>query len=85
MKKYGDLVRLVCTVHDEGNLYVHKSKMVEIIIACANAMSLQMPDWPIPLTVGIEVGTSWGTMLKVEVKGDRVIFKQLDRELGIDE
>lgn len=53
-------VRWRSTVHDEVNWSVPRDTIREVLPILINVMTVRIPSWQVPLTCGLEVGTSWG-------------------------
>jgi len=53
-------VRWRSTVHDEVNWSVPRETIREVLPILINVMTVRIPSWQVPLTCGLEVGTSWG-------------------------
>lgn len=79
--KFAGRMQLVSTVHDEVNIYAHKDCAIEIALAAQEAMTLKMEDWPIPLSVDLEMGSSWGELLPMTTKDGRIYLGGTDKEL----
>jgi DNA polymerase-1 len=63
-----DKTRFQMAVHDEIDWLCRKDSP-EMIDKVLDIMRLKRKDWPVPMDVGLEVGTSWG---------DLVEFKKVD-------
>jgi len=79
IKMYKELVlqkepgfMMLSSIHDEINMAMHKDVIRELLPRVVNLMEIQMPSWPIKLTVGIEIGWTWGSLFS---------FKLTDGEL----
>jgi len=72
MKDYpaGD-IRFVSVVHDEMNITVKKSILVDMLDWLNEEMTMTFPGWPIPFEVEISLGYSWGEIFTF-VKADGV-------------
>lgn len=53
-------IRLLSTIHDEANFSMHPGILLSVIPEIIKCMSIKVPDWKVPMEVGIEIGTSWG-------------------------
>jgi DNA polymerase-1 len=60
--KYSQEVSFVSVVHDEVNFRIKKQRIVKWIKTIEDMMTYQPPNFEIPLTCGIDVGTSLGYM-----------------------
>lgn len=55
-----DAVKFVDMIHDEFNLYIHRSVLKEAIPEIMELATFTHPDWEIPMACDFELGTSWG-------------------------
>lgn len=70
--EYKDDCWFICTVHDEINFAVRRSRAKEIILKLVDLMTLKIPGWIVPFEVGLEIGTKWGDCIpfKIEKQAD---------------
>lgn len=59
-EKYKDKVQFHSTIHDEINTIVKKDITKEVVEVQRKCMELKLPNWPVPIVTGIEIGDSWG-------------------------
>ena len=61
--KYKDKTRFLSTIHDEINIsvnYEDRELFNEMVKKFYDIMYVKVPGWPVPFTVGIELGNRWG-------------------------
>lgn len=75
-----DFVRFQITVHDEIDFIVRNDVLNIIVPELIKNMQTQMPDWEIPLTVGLSFGPTFGT--QYEFKYDPKTFKVLGPDMS---
>jgi len=66
-KKYADVVKFRMTVHDEIDVQIRRDSLF-LIDLIEETLTFRRKDWPVPLTVGVELGTSWGDLVEFEKK-----------------
>jgi DNA polymerase-1 len=64
---YREFVRFLSTIHDEINYAVKKNKIYEIVPKLVECMQIKLPNWPIGMEVGLEIGNSWGWTFKFKM------------------
>lgn len=75
-----DLVRFQITVHDEIDFIVRNDVIDIIVPEIIRCMQTQMPDWEIPLTIGLSFGPTFGT--QYEWKYDPNTFKIIGPDMS---
>jgi len=61
--KYGeDRIQVLSSIHDEINLSISPECLEDAIRDTIEILHWTPPDWPIPMEVGMDIGTSWGEM-----------------------
>lgn len=64
---------MLSSIHDEINMAVRKDLGHELIPALVDTMEFQLPSWPIKLTVGIELGWTWGDCYKFKLDDGKLV------------
>lgn len=64
-KKYVDKCQFRLAVHDEIDFILRKDS-IELLDEIVEIMTVRRKDWPVAMEVGVEIGTSWGDMVKFE-------------------
>lgn len=82
---YRDDARFLITVHDEVNFSVRKNRLTEILPLLVQSMEIQPKGWPIKMEVGIEVGTSWGSMFGFSLVDNKLLPKWEEKREEIAE
>lgn len=75
-----DFVRFQITVHDEIDFIVRNDVLNIIVPEIIKNMQTQMPDWEIPLTVGLSFGPTFGT--QYEWKYDPKTFQVIGPDMS---
>lgn len=70
IKNAEDYVRFQITVHDEIDFIVRNDVIHIIIPEILKNMQCQMPDWEIPLTIGLSFGPTFGAQYEWEYSPD---------------
>lgn len=65
--------RFMNTVHDEANFGIKKDKTVEGIKVIQKDMEMQIKGWEVPINIGIEIGTSWGSTFPFHWEGEKLV------------
>lgn len=78
-KNIEDYVRFQITVHDEIDFIVRNDVLHIIVPEIIKNMQCQMPDWEIPLTIGLSFGPTFGQ--QYEWNYDPKTFKILEPKL----
>ncbi len=73
------------TVHDEINWSVPREEMEEVLPILIKCMTVNIPGWPVTLTCGLEVGTSWGEMFPFNYDLEKGIYTPDWIEINEDE
>lgn len=74
MPKYGmENVQILSTIHDEINLSVHPSCLIEVIKDTLEIMQRRPAKWPVPMGVGLELGWSWGELYPYHLVEDTLV------------
>lgn len=75
-----DLVRFQITVHDEIDFIVRNDVIDIIVPEIIRCMQTQMPDWEIPLTIGLSFGPTFGA--QYEFLYDPKTFKVIGPDMS---
>lgn len=75
-----DLVRFQITVHDEIDFIVRNDVIDIIVPEIIRCMQTQMPDWEIPLTIGLSFGPTFGQ--QYEFLYDHKTFKVIGPDMS---
>lgn len=78
--KLEDDLRMLLTVHDELVFEAKETKVKELATWAADRMKFEVPDWPVPMDVDIEVGPSWGELEHLEI--DVPAMKRVEKKEG---
>lgn len=62
LKKFPEVVKFRMTVHDEIDVQIRRDSL-HLIDESVKLLTVKRKDWPVPLTVGVEIGTSWGDLV----------------------
>lgn len=77
-----DYIRFNLTVHDEIDFYIKNEAIPILVPKIIENMIVQMPDWPIPVIVGLSMGPSLGQLYEWEYdtkeNGYRVLTPALE-------
>ena len=59
-KKHVDNIRFLITVHDEVDFASRRHCLIEHLSKAVEIMTLDLPEWPVKMEVGVSLGYSWG-------------------------
>ena len=60
LKNPEDYIRFQITVHDEIDFLIRNDVLQVLVPKIINCMTIQMPEWKIPLSVGLSLGPTFG-------------------------
>lgn len=65
-----DYIRFQITVHDEIDFIIKNEAIPILVPKVLECMQLQMPDWEIPLTIGLSFGPTFGAQYEFDYNPD---------------